>query len=467
MRKLSAFLLLLAGCGSNGGLNGGVCDPSCATGFHCVDGTCVTDGTGSDGGSDASIPGCNPACGGATPVCNDQHHCVGCTSDDQCPMGSYCKVASETQATCVRGCMTAGHCGNNQMCCSMQCSDTTNDPRNCGGCGMGCTVPHAAASCAGSKCQTGACDPGWADCNNDPKDGCEANLALDTMNCTACGMACMLPHANNACSNGCYIAACDFGWDDCNQNMDDGCETSVLADANNCGSCGNKCAAAPNATASCLAGNCILDKCLNGFTDCDMKPQNGCETNTGTDINNCGQCGNVCANGLVCKNGSCTCQACNFPNAMSSCVNNMCMMGACNAGFADCNKLPNDGCEVSTDTDPKNCGSCGNVCPMNLPGCMNGQCIVAVNIDTHNLKGHTEYPLDPDKCMCCNNGVTTKQTADALCKLAGYTVSTAYVSAMVNGNNCYCWNCTIANQFADNCCGGQASRPEITQVTCQ
>ena len=32
--------------------------------------------------------------------------------------------------------------------------------------------------------------------------------------------------------------------------------------------------------------------------------------------------------------------------------------------------------------------------------------------------------------------VTTKQTADAFCKLAGYAVSTAYVSAMVKGSNC-------------------------------
>ncbi len=463
MRTLSAFLLLLAGCDPDRGID---CTPACAAGFHCAGQTCVADDGGSDGGSDASAAACNPPCGGLTPHCNDQRHCVGCTADDQCATGSYCKVASATQASCVVGCQTSDHCGGGRACCDAQCTDTGSDVHNCGACGTSCAAPHAAASCAGAKCQMGACDPSWGDCDGDPKDGCETNLLADAMNCTACGMACALPNAVSGCSNGCYVAACNFGWDDCNQNLSDGCETSVANDPKNCGGCNSSCDALPNASAGCTNGNCVIGKCNNGFTDCDGKAMNGCETNTAVDNNNCGQCGNVCGNGLVCKNGSCTCQACNFANAMSSCVNNNCIMGACNAGFGDCNNLSNDGCEVNTNTDPKNCGGCGNVCPMNLPGCMGGSCVAAVTIDTHNFKGHTEYPLDTDKCGCCGQ-TTTKQTADAFCKLAGYTVSTSWVSAMIVGTNCYCWDCTMKGAWADNCCGGMASRPELTSVTCQ
>src|SRR5262249_28893487 len=114
-----------------------------------------------------------------------------------------------------------------------------------------------------------------------------------------------------------------------------------------------------------------------------------------------------------------------------------------------------------------NCGKCGMVCPNNGT-CTNGMCGAAqVTLDTHNFNGMTEYPLDPDQCKCCGFGVTTKQTADAFCKLAGYTVSVSSVTQMVNRTNCYCWNCTQANAWTNNCCGGQGVRPLITQVTCQ
>src|SRR5690349_15561385 len=105
---------------------------------------------------------------------------------------------------------------------------------------------HAAAACSGGQCQPGACDPGWGDCNQMGGDGCETNLLVDPQSCTACGMACALPNAVNACAAGCYIAACDFGFDDCDGNTANGCETSVLADPSNCGACGKPCTGLPN-----------------------------------------------------------------------------------------------------------------------------------------------------------------------------------------------------------------------------
>jgi hypothetical protein len=365
------FALVAAGCTSQTLATN--CTPECAPGFTCVNGACVLgDAVDLAMKADGQAMGCNPACSGATPHCNASGHCVGCLVDGDCPMGQYCKIASDTVASCVVGCTTDDHCGG-KKCCNKQCVDVSSDVSNCGDCGKPCSTAHAASSCANGSCTLGACTPGWGDCNADPKDGCETNLHLDTANCTMCGMSCNIANANPGCSDGCYIEACTFGYDDCNTDITDGCETSVLSDVNNCGSCGSLCKGLPNAKATCTAGNCVLGQCNVGFFDCNNNPMDGCEVATGTDVNNCGTCGNKCANGLVCINGGCTCAKCNFPNAASSCVNNVCVMGACVQGFADCNNSPNDGCEVNILTDKNNCNGCNAPCGNGLY-CVNGQC---------------------------------------------------------------------------------------------
>jgi Cys-rich repeat protein len=375
MRTIFASLLCASLLGCDQPMTAVDCVPACSANFQCQNGTCVFTGGGPDGGGgDQGSASCTPACSGATPHCNASGHCVGCLTDDQCPNGQVCKVQSPEVASCTAGCNDDSRCGG-MKCCSNRCVDVTTSVSNCGMCGMNCSVPHAAASCAASKCAAGSCDPGWGDCDGNPGNGCEANLHNDLANCSMCGSACAIPHAIPGCSDGCYISACDFGYDDCNQDPSDGCETSVLSDIANCGGCGVPCKGLPNAAATCTAGNCVLGQCNVGFFNCDGNPQNGCEVAVGTDPNNCGSCGNVCGNGLVCTNGGCTCAKCNFPNAASSCVNNVCIMGACVQGFADCNNSNNDGCEVNLNSDPKNCGKCGMVCPQNLPGCFGGTCV--------------------------------------------------------------------------------------------
>ncbi len=372
-RALSCLLFaaFVSGCGGNSTPID--CTPACSAGFSCVSGSCVFDGTGGDGGSgDMSTAACNPACSAGT-HCNASGYCVACVDDTQCPDGTICKTLSPQLASCVQGCADSTRCGG-KMCCDKQCTDTTTSPYHCGGCDMPCSANHAQPTCTAGKCGTGMCDNGWGDCNGDPKDGCEANLHVDSANCTACGMGCALDNAIAACSDGCYIAACTFGWDDCNNNTDDGCETSVLTDLNNCGGCGVPCNGLPNAKASCTAGNCVLGTCNQGFYDCNGKPNDGCESNIAGDANNCGACGNVCANGLVCKNGGCTCAMCNFPNAASSCVNNVCVLGQCIPNFANCDGNANNGCEAGLNFDKNNCGKCGNVCPNQTPYCVNGAC---------------------------------------------------------------------------------------------
>jgi hypothetical protein len=53
-------------------------------------------------------------------------------------------------------------------------------------------------------------------------------------------------------------------------------------------------------------------------------------------------------------------------------------MGACNAGFLDCNSDPLDGCEVDEHTDRRNCGACGKVCAIG-ESCSLGACTTALS----------------------------------------------------------------------------------------
>ncbi len=259
------------------------------------------------GGSDAPPASCSPACAGLTPKCNAKGHCVGCLGDMDCPAGDYCKIAGDTQATCVPGCTGDGNCGNGKKCCNNVCVDVGSDLANCGACGTQCKATHAAPTCTAGQCGfSGQCDPGWGDCNHDPKDGCEANLHTDANNCTACGMACNSANAINACADACYMAACQFGFADCNNDAMDGCETSVSSDPMNCGGCGVSCMGLPNAVASCQNAACVLGSCNDGFADCDHSAMNGCEVSTFNDSRNCGGCGNVCPQNLPnCVSGVC------------------------------------------------------------------------------------------------------------------------------------------------------------------
>jgi hypothetical protein len=103
------------------------------------------------------------------------------------------------------------------------------------------------------------------------------------------------------------------------------------ADPQNCGFCGRTCVI-PNATATCVAGECAVEACDAGFFDDDGDAENGCElesvcTPGGTCETACGTEG-----AQVCEGGRLTCappaEAC---NALDDDCN-----GACDDGAAGC-----------------------------------------------------------------------------------------------------------------------------------
>ena len=363
-----ALAVVVSGCGSTG--IDTVCVPACAPGYHCSGGTCVA--TGGDMAMPPPSMSCAVACAVPKPYCNPAGQCVGCLLDTQCAAGRRCK-----DGQCVTGCTDDSGCGgpmSSQRCCSQLCVDVSSSTGNCGACGSLCAPAHAAALCTAGKCSLGACEADWKDCNADPKDGCEANTAVDANNCGACGMKCAFAHGVAACARGCYITACDFGWDDCDMDPTNGCETAVSSDAKNCGGCGMGCAGVPNAQVVCANASCAVQSCNAGFLDCDHNGNNGCEVDARADASNCGQCGNTCRQGLVCRASLCTCPQCMIPNASSRCdPNNNCVLDQCNPGYADCDNNPKNGCEVNIAYDAANCGSCGTACAVNLV-CNNGKC---------------------------------------------------------------------------------------------
>src|SRR6185436_12747352 len=110
---------------------------------------------------------------------------------------------------------------------------------HCGACGHPCNQGRANAVCNAGRCEIGQCWSSWGDCNLDAADGCEVNLHYDVTNCGGCGTACMLANAVPGCgASGCYVSNCNYGWENCDSDDKNGCETEIAGDPKNCGSCG-------------------------------------------------------------------------------------------------------------------------------------------------------------------------------------------------------------------------------------
>jgi hypothetical protein len=62
-----------------------------------------------------------------------------------------------------------------------------------------------------------------------------------------------LPNTTGICQSGNCTYVCVQGYADCNNDMRDGCEDHIFADINNCGACGNVCS---GATPTCVSGVC-------------------------------------------------------------------------------------------------------------------------------------------------------------------------------------------------------------------
>lgn len=352
---------------------------SCDAGWGDCDGVTAT-GCETPLDNAANCGSCEVRCTPPTPLCSE---------------GTVGVV--ECRAACAAG----------ETMCGTGCVDTDRNLSHCGGCDQPCAPAHASAACASGTCGIAACDSGWADCNGMIADGCER--AVDTvMDCGSCDRSCMLANAVPMCAGGeCAIASCAAGFADCDGVPDNGCETPLVT-LNDCGGCGRACAL-ENAIASCASGACEIVACMSGYDDCNDNDADGCETPL-TTLTDCGGCGiacdvpratESCASGrclpLACDPGYADCDAniatgCETSTTLvSSCgscapcpdlaratetcgAGGTCQIAACDAGFADCNMTPGDGCEVELATSTVHCGVCGRACSAG-EYCGSGTCV--------------------------------------------------------------------------------------------
>ncbi len=206
---------------------------SCTGNTSYLADTCDGAGTCSDGGSQACIGyACNPATG----LCRTT-----CSQPSDCQTGYSC-IGGTCRKDAGQACTSGAECATG-ACCSNVCRDLTSDADNCGACGTVCQQVNGTNACVGSVC-TPNCNTGYGTCDGNVNNGCEQSL--DTLaHCGACSTSCARDHAAESCATRtCVLGACDSGWANCDGNAVNGCEASLSTYANACGSAtnlGSKC----------------------------------------------------------------------------------------------------------------------------------------------------------------------------------------------------------------------------------
>lgn len=360
------------------------------------------------------------ATGCETNIQSDIENCGACGSDCtvngpnwQCVFGTCCEIQ------CAPGTLNCNECGVDTVCettigtdncgaCGLKCEFANATPR--------CDVNAGAPT--GYLCGFDCLD-GYADCDGIAVNGCEVNLQTDVTKCGNCNTVCNTTNGTPSCNNGvCGIQCIVVGgvlYENCNNQTSDGCETPLNTNQN-CGACGNACNATTVLNAvgpTCTPAGCGYASCQAGFDDCDGNPNNGCETPLNTS-DDCGGCNVACAvpnpgGTATCQTGSCakgcvagygncdgnfnngceplntttncgTCaQGCSPPHSTgASCPGGTCGFTGCQGGWGDCNTGggPNAGCEQQLNT-PTHCGACNQACnPQHATGasCSSGTC---------------------------------------------------------------------------------------------
>lgn len=116
---------------------------------------------------------------------------------------------------------------------------------------------------------------------------------------------------------------------------------------------------------------------------------------------------------------------CVLPNASARCDGQRCAVATCTSGFADCNGVVSDGCEVRTATDAMNCGMCGSRCAApahTTMTCASRRCVVGSCADGFaDCDGLSENGCEADlandarHCGACNAACGGEHVSVAVC----------------------------------------------------
>lgn len=142
-------------------------------------------------------------------------------------------------------------------------------------------------------------------CNNQcmPVNLNAGNASCGIGACRVTAPNCINGQPNPCTPNPASPEVCDGIDNDCDALIDE--LWDFLHDVNNCGHCGTVCPPRLHATPVCNNGTCGFT-CNSGYGNCNQNSTDGCETNLLTDEYNCGTCSHVC-NPLffLCLNGQC------------------------------------------------------------------------------------------------------------------------------------------------------------------
>jgi hypothetical protein len=340
---------------------------------------------------------CGLADGGAAPSCY-----TGAT----CPAGTLCSQEECLPTTCAPG-STGVDCtfgiSTIGTCCNGVCTDTTQDPANCGTCGTSCasgvcyTSLGSGAEClpssdAGDSCNDGfGCQPGAT---------CLEGSCVTSTGCQGPFGVCQAEDGNvGACCQNFFGATC----------------TDLTSDPQNCGGCSVQCPSGQTCAGGLCSGS--VSPCLAGRRDayCDLDAGTsllccaggGC-VNVDSDPANCGYCGYACNPGLSCISSQCVATSCSSATAGD----------ACEAGDGGQGGCCGTAC-LDLAADPDNCGACGTKCAQ-VETCQQGSCVIAQCSPTYQ-----GAPCDVDGGgylylgSCCGTACADTQSDPANCGLCG------------------------------------------------
>ncbi|HEY6723893.1 MAG TPA: hypothetical protein VI197_07670 [Polyangiaceae bacterium] len=441
--------------------NGCMGDDDCTSGI-CTDNVCVEPSCGDTkrNGEETDVD-----CGG--------DECEGCATDQACERDSDCVSGECRDETCAVACATgSGDCDGDNVCET----NTTLDVEHCGACDTVCELPNATPQCVGGECEILECEPPYEDCDLDPTNGCEVDLEADPDHCGGCFNACVELNGAATCAEAVCGIDCDTGFDDCDERPENGCEKDLTRDVANCGACGEACEAeteeetvycdangcgaticesglgdcdgdgvcetelsdsetdcgacgnlcvAANGTASCEAGECVVEDCNEGYSDCNSEYSDGCEAELAVDALNCGECETTCGADCNAETGSC-----NVDEGTAWCSEGECKVKTCATDHRDCNGDVEDGCEVDYTSDSGNCGGCasagGRDCSAQFAHadahCEAGECVFdACQDDWRDCEGgvadgcESNVTSDVQDCGACDKVCGTTNASATAC----------------------------------------------------
>ena len=306
----------------------GGCDIYCTSSQTKCDGKCVVTNLDNENcGECGHVCGAGEICrqGACEPICEQGlTECNGVCTDlksTRTDCGECGHVCDEGQVCSAEGCVA--NCGN-LTACDGNCVDSFVDERYCGAKGKCSSDDADDADFKGVACAEGLiCSRGICVCREaetyckigtDDQGGAvmacvDAEFDADHCGCSEDneGLQCgALANINDgwACNDGTCIYSCAEGFGDCDLKTETGCEADFSSDIANCGGCGNTCVSEHAKEVACLFGACMAT-CEDGFDNCG-----GTCMDLTSDNENCGACGNACGSGFSCQDSFCVLTEC-------------------------------------------------------------------------------------------------------------------------------------------------------------